>query len=100
MVKSLLTRASFLFFLPSLLLFLSSCGETTPTYKVTYQPFIPVTFSIDTNGNISIQGNLAIETPVGIFTLSAGVSGRPQPDNNTLLLIIRHKQDTSQGNRI
>lgn len=95
MVKLLLTRASFLFLLPCLLLFLSSCGETTPTYQVTYQPFIPVTFSIDTNGKISIQGNLAIETPVGIFTLSAGVSGRPQPDNNTLLLIIRHKQDIS-----
>jgi hypothetical protein len=95
MVKIFLKRASFLF----LLLFLASCGETTAKVTLTYHPlFAPVTFSIDTNGNISVQGDLAIETPAGTFTLSAGVSDspdRPQPDNSTLLLIIRHKQGAS-----
>jgi hypothetical protein len=54
-------------------------------------PFLPVTFTIDTHGNIAIQGNASIVTPVGTFTLTANVSQNMAPAQDGTLLIIRHK---------
>ncbi len=76
--------------------FLSSCGQVAPSGGVSYTPpFAPITFTIDTSGTISIQGNLSIETPVGRFALEANVADTLKPEDNTLLLIIRHKQNGS-----
>lgn len=77
------------------MLFLSGCGGATPTVSgaLTYKPpFAPVTFAIDTNGTISVQGNFSIATPIGTFGLEANIADSLQPQDNTILLIIRHKQ--------
>jgi WD40 repeat protein len=84
-------RATFLLVLVPILLFSSSCGETTATVGVSYTPpFAPVTFTVDSNGTIMVQGNLSIETPVGQFALEANVADTLQAQDNTLFVIIRH----------
>lgn len=78
-----------------LILFASACGSSpVTTIGATYQPpFAPVIFSIDSSGTISVQGNLSIETPIGRFGIEASIADNLQPENNTLLLIIRHQQN-------
>lgn len=96
MVKQALRRVNF-YMLPIgmiIINFLSSCGQVSPTLGVSYTPpFAPITFTIDTSGTISVQGNLSIETPVGRFALDANVAGTLQPEDNTLFVIIRHNQN-------
>ena len=52
-------------------------------------------FSIDTNGVISIQGDLSVETFVGTFSLDANVSASLKSEDNTLILLIRHQENGS-----
>jgi len=96
-VVKLARRRANLFMFPimmGIIFFLSSCGQAAPSVGVSYTPpFAPITFTIDTSGTISVQGNLSIETPVGTFALEANVADTLQPEDNTLLLIIRHKQN-------
>lgn len=94
MLKIRPQRATFLLVIVPILLFASSCGSTTDTVGVSYTPpFVPVTFTINSNGTISVQGNLSIESPVGTFALEANVANTLQPEDNTLFVIVRHKQD-------
>ncbi len=90
MKKKGMLRAITTFPLIIMLSFLSSCGAKA---KVTYQPpFIPINFSIDTTGTISIQGYGSVETPVGTFSISTNVFTQVQPEENILILVIRHKE--------
>lgn len=93
MKKKGMLRAITTFPLIIILSFLSSCGAKA---KVTYQPpFTPISFSIDTTGTISIQGDGSVETPVGIFSISTNVFTQLQPEDNVLILVIRHKENDS-----
>src|SRR5438105_3051202 len=55
-------------------------------------PFLPITFTINTHGNIAIHGDASIVTPLGTFTLTADVSQNMAPTPDGTLLIIRHKK--------
>src|SRR2546421_84236 len=79
-----------------IIFFLSSCGGPSVNVGVTYKPpFAPIIFTIDSSGNISIQGDASIVTAIGTFSLTADVSAKLQPTDNTILLIIRHQQNGS-----
>jgi hypothetical protein len=58
-------------------------------------PFLPITLTIDTNGNIAIHGNASIVTPVGTFTVAADVSKGLAGTSGNTLLIIRHRKGGS-----
>jgi WD40 repeat protein len=76
--------------------FIASCGDSNPqtTVGVSWKPpFAPVILAINSKGEISIQGNYSIVTPIGTFSLSAEVSDSLQAEANALLVIIRHKQN-------
>lgn len=71
--------------------FTTSCqANAAVTYK---PPFLPITFAIDTAGNISIQGDLSIVTEVGEFGVQGSASTSFQPTDQGFLLIIRHLKD-------
>src|SRR5579859_1938717 len=75
-----------------LVLFISSCATGPVIPVISYKPpFIPVTFSIDIHGNISFQADASLVTSIGTF--SVGVTTSTQPEDGTLLLTIRHKQN-------
>lgn len=57
-------------------------------------PFIPVTFSVDTNGHISISLGGSITTPLGTFSVGAEV-GVPIGKNSTRLSIVHTVGDAS-----
>src|SRR6185312_14438550 len=77
------------------LLILLACGIAgcQTTAAVGYKPpFLPIKFVIDTNGDISIEGDASLATPVGEFSVSLGVSSASsvQPADDSILLVIRH----------
>jgi 3-keto-disaccharide hydrolase len=78
-----------------MILFVSACGSpTVTTVGVAYTlPFAPVTFILDSSGTISVQGNIGIETPIGTFGVEVTIADKLQPEDNVLLLIIRHKHN-------
>ena len=74
------------------LLLLLSLGCTTapgqPTEAVHVRlPFIPVTFSLDSQGHFSVSTGLSITTPVGTFSVSAEVT-TPIARNSTRVSIV------------
>jgi hypothetical protein len=73
----------------------SSCTSNAPvTANIGYTPpFLPVTLTVDTNGNIALHGNLSIVTPAGTFSIGANVSHTMKPVSGGTLLIIRHWDD-------
>lgn len=84
------------FSLIGMLFILSGCGSTSASWVLSFQPaFLPLHFSVDANGTISIQGDVAIETPIGTFAISANASDQLKPADNELLLIIRHNENNS-----
>lgn len=77
-----------------MLSFLSACGSPHISGAASYQPpFLPLSFSIDTTGAISIQGNLSLVTPLGTFSISASVSNQLASEADKLILVIRHKDN-------
>src|ERR1700730_17433100 len=58
-------------------------------------PFLPVTLTIDTNGNIAIHGDTSIVTPVGTFTIEANIAKGLAGTSDNTLLIIRHRKGSS-----
>ncbi len=81
-------------------LFLAGCGDgNTPqvsnSVTLSYSPpFVPVTFSLDSNGHISFSASARIVTEIGEFAIAAGsaITAFAVP-NDSLLLTVRHKQD-------
>src|SRR5438094_3802541 len=81
---------------------LAGCGSSdggTPSVQnaitISYTfPILPITFSFDTNGHISISGAATLVTELGEVAVRVGsvMQAFSVPDN-TILLIIRHKQD-------
>jgi hypothetical protein len=85
----------------TVMLIVSVCASCKSGVSVTGEagytpPFLPVTITIDTNGNISIRGNASIVTPVGTLSIGADVTKSMQSVPEATLLIIRHKK----GDRI
>ena len=78
----------------SLAFLMASCGTLGASYTPP-APFPPITFTIDSAGNISAHLDPRLVTEVGTFTLSAGVSSSLQPEDHTMLVVIRHKQNGS-----
>jgi hypothetical protein len=63
-----------------------------PRFQLSFQPpLLPVIFAIDTQGHISIEGNTSIVTEVGTFSIDADIPSSLQPENQYLLLIIKHR---------
>ncbi len=79
-----------LLFLMGIEFFASSCGTLVLNYTPSFEP---ITFIIQTNGNILVQGNTSIVTEVGTFPAERNISDTLQPENNALLLIIRHLEN-------
>src|SRR5947207_3390026 len=96
MVK--IRRLQTIFLLPVLALTLltSACGGIGAGVSVSYTPpfpFPPITISINTDGSISFQAATdKLVTDIGTFTVAANVFASLKPEDNTLLLVIRHKQ--------
>ncbi len=82
------TRATFML---AVILLAGGCGEATATYQA---PFVPVAFSIDTSGHISVHAVASVVTELGEFSVSGGVGHdlRPQ-EAGTVRLTIRHVVD-------
>lgn len=89
-------RNSLFIILFCLLFSLSAC-DGSPDAQVSYKPpFAPVTLSINNQGNISIEGDTSITTPIGDFSVSAGgytASQQATPTPEKLTLIIRHSKN-------
>ena len=64
----------------------SSC-EGDVSYR---PPFSPIKFVLDTLGNISIQGEASLVTPIGAFSLNARIA--TSEEAGSLLVIIRDKR--------
>jgi hypothetical protein len=78
-----------------LLPFFVSCASDSSTsatnVSLSYTPpFLPISFSISSDGNISVKGNLSIVTPLGTFDIGVDVSSSLKPDDHTLDVVIRH----------
>jgi hypothetical protein len=58
-------------------------------------PFVPVLFSIDTAGHISVEATAAVTTPVGEFSVSGGAVGSLKPPDDGLLVLIQRVLDGS-----
>lgn len=68
----------------------SGCGYASVSYS---PPFAPVEFSIDTNGTVSVHGDVKLVTPLGEFSVNAGIFKNLRSHPNSLLVVIRHKQN-------
>ncbi len=64
--------------------------------KASFQPaFLPIVFTIDTQGHITIEGSASIVTEIGTFSVGAEAETALHPTDSSLLLIIRHRQDNA-----
>ncbi len=68
--------------------------ENTVTLSYTL-PFLPIIFTLDSSGHISVGLGLKITTLIGTFEVSASsaITVKPVPDSS-LLLVIRHHEGT------
>ncbi len=64
-----------------------------PGRSNTQPPIAPITFSIDTNGVISVHGDATAVTPLGEFSLEAGAFKTIKPGSSSILVVIRHTRD-------
>ena len=71
---------------------LPSCGANTTITVGYHPPFIPVTFTINSKGEVAVQTGASITTPLGTFSIDAEEATKIQPQDGTLLVIIRHQQ--------
>lgn len=94
MVKLASLRVIMTFFVAiSIVAFMTSCGETAQAITISYTlPLVPITFSLDSNGNISVSASAHLVTELGEISVSAGVQATPFPvPDNVLLVTIRHR---------
>lgn len=56
-------------------------------------PFLPVTFTIGLDGTISVGVSPQIVTPIGTFSVEAGVSNSLDAEPASTALIVRHRKD-------
>ena len=74
---------------------LAGCGTAQNGVTFSYTlPIIPVTFALDSNGNISVSAAARLVTELGEFAVSAGsaISAMVVP-NDSLMLTIRHQEN-------
>ncbi len=72
-----------------------------PRLQIGFQPpLLPVIFAIDTQGHISVEGNASIVTEVGTFSIDVGLPTSLQGENQSLLLIIKHRQNNTIVNTV
>jgi hypothetical protein len=84
------TRPSATAFLALSLLLLIGCSSSSghPAAVIQYRlPFIPITFSLDSNGHFSVSTGLSITTPLGTFSAGAQV-GIPISNDSTRVSIV------------
>lgn len=99
MVKVASMRANIaLLVVVGIALFVTSCGGTSQLQNdvtLSYTlPLIPITFSIDTNGHISVSASVNIVTELGEISVSTGAQASPfSVPNNSLLVVIRHQEN-------
>ena len=100
MKKRLPGRAVFVFGMAlAIILFVTGCGGGAPDNAITISytlPVVPITFSFDISGHISVSVSANIVTELGELEISAGssISTFPTSDpDNSLILTIRHKED-------
>lgn len=68
--------------------FMTSCSGNT---HVAYQPpFLPVRLVVNDNGLVSVEGDLSLATPVGIFSIGADYS--LNKDKEHIFVIIRDRK--------
>lgn len=66
---------------------ISACSFTL-NYK---PPFLPISFSIDSNGEVSVNAeSAALTTLIGDFSVEAGASKDLTPDSGAMLVVLRH----------
>ncbi|VAW42947.1 hypothetical protein MNBD_CHLOROFLEXI01-4346 [hydrothermal vent metagenome] len=64
------------------------CDMIHNTHKLSFQPyFIPIKVSIDQNGDIKLEAELAVPTPIGIISFSSEAELVELFPNNRLLII-------------
>jgi len=64
--------------------------------KVEYKPpFIPAKLVIDNQGNVAIEGEASLVTPVGEFSIGAEYELKREEDS--LLVIIRDRKKDASG---
>lgn len=85
----------FIFAISLAILLLAACSSSpSPSARVAYQlPFVPVQFSINSSGVISLSVADSIVTPFGTFSISADIAKNLKPEANTFWLVIRHRED-------
>ncbi len=83
----------FIFAISVVILPIAACSSS-PSAGAAYQlPFVPVQFSINSGGVISLSAAESIVTPFGTFSISADVAKNLKPEANTFWLVIRHRED-------
>jgi len=89
-------RVTALVFIAVTAMLSTACSHVSAGVGVSYQPPVPlqfsVSFNISANGNISLGGSVGVVTPGGIFSLQADIETNLQPAADETLLIIRHHQ--------
>ena len=74
------------------LLFIIALGCTSCATRFTYEPpYIPIQFQIDLDGNISIQAEKEIRTPLGEFGFESGMP--PSVDQGLLIIFHDNRQE-------
>jgi hypothetical protein len=74
-------------------LLVAGCGPTTRV-SVSYQPpLLPVAFSIDSSGAVSVSLSGKVDTPVGLIGVSARLSDPLVPPSNATLVAIETEKD-------
>jgi hypothetical protein len=86
-----------IFILQPMLVFLLLVSACQPSrVKVEYRPlFIPVKLVIDNRGNVSVEGEASLVTPVGVFSIGAEYELKREDDG--LLVIIRDQKKGTNG---
>jgi hypothetical protein len=75
-----------------LVLPMAACGSRTEAGVAYKPPLIPIQVKIGLDGSISFDLDKTIVTPIGTFSLEAGIAVNRDVPRGSTLLIIRHRQ--------
>jgi hypothetical protein len=79
-----------------LCLLVAACRPTSKA-SVNYQPpLVPVTFSINSSGDVTVSVSGKVETPVGQFGVGGALSNSFKPPSDATLVVI----ETGQGDQV